>query len=86
MLLLNMFISKYFLSFILIIFFVINEKLIKFYKIMKILGAILLIQIVLGILTVLNGAQMLLASMHQISSIALISSSIYLLFLNKKIN
>ena len=72
--------------FILIMFFVINERLIKFYKIMKILGIILLIQIVLGILTVLNGAQMLVASMHQISSIALISSSIYLLFLNKKTN
>ena len=72
--------------FLLILFFVINEKLNKFYKIMKILGVILLIQIILGILTVLNGAQMLVASMHQISSIALISFSIYLLFLNKKTN
>ena len=45
-----------------------------------------LTQIVLGILTVLNGAEMFVASMHQISSIALISFSIYLLFINKKIN
>ena len=71
---------------ILILFFVINEKLVKFYKIMKLLGIVLLIQIILGILTVLNGAQMFIASMHQISSIALISFSIYLLFINKKIN
>jgi len=46
----------------------------------------LLIQVFLGILTILSGVQMLLASMHQISSIILISFSIYLLFLNKKTN
>ena len=72
--------------FILISFFVITEKLSKFYNILKLLGVALLIQIFLGILTILSGAQMLLASMHQISSIILISFSIYLLFLNKKIN
>jgi len=72
--------------FILISFFVITEKLSKFYNILKLLGLALLIQIFLGILTVLNGAQMLLASMHQISSIILISFSIYLLFINKKTN
>ena len=70
--------------FILISFFVITEKLSKFYKILKLLGIALLIQIFLGILTILSGAQMLLASMHQISSIILISFSVYLLFLNKK--
>ncbi len=75
------------LIFLIILYFVINYRLLKFYPIMKILGTILIIQIFLGILTVLNGAQMILASMHQISSIALISFSIYLLFLNtKKIN
>ena len=75
------------LIFFIILYFVLNYKLLKFYSIMKILGTILLIQIILGILTILNGAQMLIASMHQISSIALISFSIYFLFLNtKKIN
>ena len=64
-----------------------NYKLLKFYSIIKILGTVLIIQIILGILTILNGAQMIIASMHQISSIALISFSIYFLFLNtKKIN
>jgi len=73
--------------FFMILYFVFNCKLFKFYVIIKFLGITLIIQIILGILTVLNGAQMLIASMHQISSIALISFSIYLLFLNtKKIN
>ena len=73
--------------FLIILYFVINYRLFKFYTVIKILGTILVLQIILGILTVLNGAHMFLASMHQFSSIALISSSIYLLFLNtKKIN
>ncbi len=75
------------LIFFIILYFVLNYKLLKFYSIIKILGTVLIIQIILGILTILNGAQMLIASMHQISSIALISFSIYFLFLNtKKIN
>ena len=73
--------------FLIILYYVINNKLFNYYSTIKILGIILIIQIFLGVLTVLHGAQILLASMHQISSIALISSSIYLLFLNtKKIN
>ena len=72
------------LIFFTILYFVLNYKLLKFYSIIKILGTILVIQIILGILTILNGAQMLIASMHQISSIALISFSIYFLFLNTK--
>ncbi len=72
--------------FLLILYFVITEKLFNFYNIMKYLGLVLFIQIFLGIVTILSGAQMFLASMHQISSIILISLSIYLLFLNKKIN
>ena len=72
------------LIFFTILYFVLNYKLLKFYSIIKILGTILIIQIILGILTILNGAQMLIASMHQISSIALITFSIYFLFLNTK--
>jgi len=40
----------------------------------------------LGILTVLSGAQIFLASMHQIGSIFLITASIILVFKNSKIN
>ena len=46
------------------------------------LGIILIIQIFLGILTLIYGAQILIASMHQISSIFLVSFSIYFLYLN----
>ena len=52
----------------------------------KIIGLILFIQIVLGIFTLLHGAQIYLASMHQVSSIFLVSSSLYFLYLNNKTN
>jgi cytochrome c oxidase assembly protein subunit 15 len=46
----------------------------------------LLFQIFLGILTVVSGAQIYIASMHQIGSIFLITSSIVLMFINSKAN
>ena len=46
----------------------------------------LILQIFLGIFTVLSGAQIVLASMHQIGSIFLISTSLILVFKNSKIN
>ena len=58
----------------------------KYFNILKIIGGLLFLQIALGILTLLSGAQIILASMHQISSIFLISSSVYFLFLNTKTN
>ena len=45
----------------------------------------LLLQIFLGILTILSGAQIILASMHQIGSILLITVSLILVFKNSKI-
>ena len=48
------------------------------------LGIFLILQVILGILTLVNGVHIILASLHQVSSIFLISSSVYLLFLNKK--
>ncbi len=56
------------------------------YKAINIVGILLLTQILLGIFTLLYGAQIILASMHQISSIFLVSSSIYLLYLNSSSN
>jgi cytochrome c oxidase assembly protein subunit 15 len=47
---------------------------------------ILLTQVFLGILTVLYGTQILIASLHQIGSIFLISSSLYLFYKNTNIN
>ena len=46
----------------------------------------LLLQFILGILTVLSGAQIILASMHQIGSILLISTSLILVFKNSRTN
>ena len=58
------------------------NKLNNLYFAVNLLGLFLLIQIVLGIFTLLYGAQIILASMHQISSIFLVSSSVYFLYLN----
>ena len=46
----------------------------------------LLLQTFLGILTVLSGAQIFLASMHQIGSIFLISAALILVYKNSRIN
>ena len=62
------------------------NKIFSLRKITSLLGVLLLVQIVLGILTLLYGAQIGFASMHQISSIFLVSSSIYLLYKNLKTN
>ena len=59
-----------------------KNNLIRFFLPIKIIGLFLIIQIVLGIFTLLYGAQIYLASMHQISSIFLICSSLYFLYLN----
>ena len=63
-----------------------KEKFTHLYKPIKLVGLILIIQIFLGILTLLYGAQIAIASMHQISSIFLVSSCIYFLFINTKFN
>ena len=68
------------------LYLVISNRFIRFNKTILVLGLILLLQIILGILTVINGAQMFIASMHQISSILLISYSVYFLFINTKKN
>ncbi len=75
------------LAYLILIFYLIilykiyNKKLIHLYSTINFVGLILLIQIILGIFTLIYGAQIVLASMHQISSIFLVSSSVYLLFI-----
>ena len=46
----------------------------------------LFLQTFLGILTVISGAQIILASMHQLGSILLITSAVILVFKNSRIN
>jgi len=80
------------LAYIILIFYLIvlfkiyKKKLINLYFAINLVGLLLFVQILLGILTLLYGAQILLASIHQISSIFLVSSSVYLLYLNSKSN
>ncbi len=59
-----------------------KSKLRELYFSINILGLVLIIQIILGIFTLIYGAQIFIASMHQISSIFLVSFSIYFLYLN----
>ena len=72
--------------YIFIIYKIYRNKLSTLYFAIKLNGFLLILQILLGIFTLLNGAQIIIASMHQISSIFLVSSCIYLLFLNSKSN
>ena len=73
--------------FYLYIFFKIyKNKITNLYKSVNVLGFFIILQIVLGIFTLLYGAQIIIASMHQISSIFLVSSCIYFLFINTNIN
>ena len=69
-----------------IFFKVYKNKLSNLFKIINLLGVLLFTQIILGILTLLYGAQIKFASMHQISSIFLVSSCIYFLYINTRSN
>ena len=75
-----------FVFYLLILFVVYKNNLQSLYKATKIIGFILIVQIVLGILTLLSSAQMIVSSMHQISSIFLVSSSVYFVYLNFNTN
>ena len=70
----------------LMIYKIYKSKLNRLYFTINLVGILLLVQIILGVFTLLYGAQIKFASMHQISSILLVSSCIYLLFINKNTN
>ena len=63
-----------------------NKNLYYLKKTVFLIFFILFTQVFLGILTVLYGAQIQIASLHQIGSIFLISSSLYLFYKNTNIN
>tara|TARA_Y100000992_G_C21193003_1_gene456541 strand:- start:285 stop:899 length:615 start_codon:yes stop_codon:yes gene_type:complete len=65
---------------------VFKNKIENLYKPVKYLGFFILLQIILGIFTVLYGAQIYIASMHQLSSIFLVSSCVYFLYVNTEFN
>ena len=63
-----------------------NNDFIYLRKITVMIFIFLFLQIFLGILTILSGAQIILASMHQIGSIFLITTSLILVFKNSRTN
>ena len=78
------FITCYFIIMLFIIFK--NNNFIHLRKIAMSVFFVLLLQIFLGILTILSGAQIILASIHQIGSIFLVATSLILVFKNSKIS
>ena len=48
-----------------------------------IIGITLLLQIILGILTVLSGVKIIYASLHQINSILIILTTLYFLYISE---
>ena len=73
-----------FLFYIFIFIKVYQNRLSGLFTAINVVGFLLILQIFLGILTLLFGAKIVVSSMHQISSILLVSSSIYFLYLNNK--
>ena len=79
----------YFIVFILLIMGTLvikNNSFIHLRKAILLVCVALLLQIFLGILTVLSGALIILASMHQIGSIFLVTTSLVLVFKNSRTN
>jgi len=72
--------------FIFILYKVYKNKMFSLYRSINLLGILIILQIILGVITIISGAQIYIASMHQISSILLVSSSVYFLYLNTKTN
>ncbi len=70
----------------LIFYKVYKNKIYDLYRPVNLLGFFIILQIILGIFTVLHGAQIYIASIHQISSIFLVSSCVYFLYINTKFN
>ena len=74
------------LSYMLIFYKIYKQKIYSLYKSINLVGFFIILQIILGILTIIYGAKIYIASMHQISSIFLVSSCIYFIYKNTKFN
>ena len=72
--------------YLLILFKIYRNKIYDLYRSVNLLGIIIIIQVILGVFTILYGAQILIASMHQLSSIFLVSTCIYFIYVNTKFN
>ena len=74
-----------FAVYIYLLFSVFKESNKIFRKPIILIGIIILLQMVLGILTILSGVKIFYASLHQINSILLILSTLYFLYISKYI-
>ena len=63
-----------------------KKKMYELYESVNIIGIFIILQIILGIITVLFGAQIYIAAAHQISSIFLVSACVYFFFINTNVN
>ncbi len=72
------------LFYVLIFFKVYKNKITILYRSVNILGFFIILQIILGIFTIILGAQIYIAAVHQVSSIFLVTSSIYFFFINTR--
>ena len=69
-----------------IFYYIYKNKMDELYKSVNVLGLFIFLQIILGIFTLLYGAQIYIAALHQTSSIFLVSSCIYFIYINTKFN
>ena len=72
-----------FVVYIYLLFSVLKHSNKIFRKPIILIGIIILLQMVLGILTILSGVKIFYASLHQINSILLILSTLYFLYISK---
>ena len=69
--------------YVIIAFVIYKKKIVFLFKPIIILGFTIFLQILLGIFTLLSGAGIFISSLHQFSSILLITASLYFLYRNK---
>ncbi|MDC3163049.1 COX15/CtaA family protein, partial [Candidatus Pelagibacter sp.] len=74
------------LFYVLIFFKIYKNKISKLYRSVNILGFFIILQIIFGIFTIILGAHIYIAALHQVSSIFLVTYSIYFFFINNRIN
>jgi cytochrome c oxidase assembly protein subunit 15 len=74
-----------FVVYIYLLFSVLKHSNKIFRKPIILIGIVILLQMVLGILTILSGVKIFYASLHQINSILLILSTLYFLYISKYI-
>ena len=72
------------LFYVFIFFKIYKNKINKLYRSVNILGFFIILQIILGIFTIILGAHIYIAAVHQVSSIFLVTSSIYFFFINTR--